>query len=119
MKMMMGKLRGKKKAVRGMKKAFHRNRMMMGGGGGGGGGGNSDARNPINYIRSLGHNIVTSLTGQTTTTLTIPTSPHNADSEDFCAIIAVMFYGTTGTCTCADSLGNTYTKVSEVTFNTN
>ncbi len=116
MKKMMGKLRGmKKKAVRGMKKvAFHRNRMM-----GGGGGGSSDAKNPINYIRSLGHNIVTSLTGQTTTTLTIPTSPHNADSEDFCAIIAVMFYGTTGTCTCADSLGNTYTQVAEVTFNTN
>lgn len=76
--------------------------------------------NPVKYIRSLGHNVVTSLSSQTTTTLVVPTTAHNADQHDFLAVVSFLGYfgGNTGAVTCADSLGNTYVKASEVIFNT-
>ncbi len=81
--------------------------------------GRSTHKNPAKYSRSLGHNIATSLVDQTTTTLTVQTNANNHDSLDFMSVVAFMAYlgGNSGTITCADSLGNTYTKVGQVSFN--
>lgn len=77
-------------------------------------------KNPAKYIRTLGHNVVTSLVSQTTTTLTVLTGQHNEINTDFMAVVSFLYYGTPpGTITCVDSLGNTYTAAATVTFNTN
>lgn len=81
--------------------------------------GKSTNKNPIGYIRSFGHNVVTSLETQTTTTLTVATAARTSDSEKFASVVAFMFYGTSGAISCTDSIGNTYEKVAEVIFNTN
>ena len=76
-------------------------------------------KNPAKYTRTLGHTIVTSLVTQTTTTLTVLTGQHNEVNTDFMAVVAFLYYGTApGTITCVDSLGNTYSPVATVTFNT-
>ena len=106
----------KKDHRKGRKGMMHRNMMhhnMMHHGG------KHVHKNPVKYVRSVGHNIVTSLTTQTTTTLVVPTAAHNASSNDFLVVIAFLCYkaGNSGTTSCADSLGNTYIKLSEVAFN--
>lgn len=82
--------------------------------------GKSEKKNPVKYVRSLGHNIVTSLTEQTTTALTVSTGAGGADTTDFTVVLAFLCFNddNTGSYTAADSLGNTYTKLSEVAFNT-
>jgi len=112
---------GKKKSHMGNKKKAHMGMMkrLEGVEGGEDLHGRSHHKNPAKYVRSLGHNIVTSLTTQTTTTLTVNTAAHNADSTDFMAVVPFMAYvgGNSGSYTCADSLGNTYTLASQVAFN--
>src|SRR5690242_3825398 len=49
--------------------------------------GRSHHMNPSKYSRSLGHNVVTSLTTQTTTTLTVSTAAHNNDANDFMVVV--------------------------------
>jgi hypothetical protein len=117
-----GKMKAKgKKAHMGMKKGKMKGRMMKGRMNDlqEGVRGKHVHKNPVKYMRSVGHNIVTSLTEQTTTTLTVATSPHNDNSTDFLIVIAFLAYksSNSGTTSCADSLGNTYVKLSEVPFN--
>ena len=69
-----------------------------------------DNKNPAKYIRSLGHNIVTSLVTQTTTTLTVSTAQHSESISDFMTVVAFLYYGSAGAVTCADSLGHTYSS---------
>lgn len=117
--------KGKEKGHMGMMQDFKQAARMMGMGMGmmgmGMGMGTTPHipdKNPAKYTRSLGHNIVTSLVTQTTTALTVLTGQHNDSDTDFIAIVSFLYFGTTGTITCADSLGNSYNPVATVTFNT-
>ena len=75
-------------------------------------------KNPGKYTRSLGHNVVTSLVGQTTSTIVVTTNANNPESTDFANVIAFLFYGTPGSVSVTDSLGNSYLEADSVTFNT-
>jgi hypothetical protein len=110
-----------KNNMMGMNKGSKKHKHMGMGGHSKGRTGRDEQKNTAEYVRNLGSSVVTSLVGQTTTTLTVDSSNghHGEDSTNYSSLVAFISYGTTGSVSCADSIGHTYTHAAHVVFNTN
>lgn len=85
-----------------------------------GGSSANDNKNPIKYTRSLGTNVLTSISSETSTTLTVLTSAADASNAvEFTDIVSFLLYSVSGgSITCSDSLSRDWTQLASVTFNT-
>jgi hypothetical protein len=77
-----------------------------------------ETKNPIKYTRSLGTNVIISVSTETTTTLQVATDAPSTDAAEFTTFLAFILYTTdSGSITCTDSLSRTWTSLLSLPLN--